>query len=100
MVLLTSWLVLFPISLAKSLAKLARFSIIALAGIAIILASILASAPGLTNTSFAGTGGVTTIRFSGIPGGISILCFAFVCHHNGTSISYFSFVKLCEFEEA
>jgi sodium-coupled neutral amino acid transporter 11 len=83
MVLFTSWLVLFPISLAKSLAKLARFSLIALAGITIIVASILASSPGLINTTFAGTSGITFINISGIPGGISILCFAFVCHHNG-----------------
>jgi sodium-coupled neutral amino acid transporter 11 len=84
-VLLVSWLVLFPVSLARSLSALAKYSIIALSGITVIVASILATAPGLRGTDFAGTGGVTGIRLSGIPGAVSILSFAFVCHHNSIS---------------
>ncbi|KAL3898818.1 MAG: hypothetical protein SGCHY_002480 [Lobulomycetales sp.] len=81
-VLFWSWLVLFPISLAKSLARLAKFSIVALVGIVFIIISVLVTAPSLSGTASAGSESISFVIVSGIPGAVSIISFAYICQHN------------------
>jgi amino acid permease len=77
-----SILVLLPISLNRSLAGLANFSIVALVGIVFTIGSLIAIGPSLS-PEFAGSPGpLSVINPGGISRAIGVFSFAFVCHQN------------------
>ncbi len=82
-VIISSFLILFPVSMARSLAGLAKFSGIALAAILTIIACTLGVAPTLPE-SLKGdtTAPFPIIKPEGIPAALGVFCFAYVCQHN------------------
>jgi amino acid permease len=80
--IIISVVVLLPISLNRSLAGLANFSIVALAGILFTIGALLAVGPSLP-TNLAGTPGpISIINLSGVSRAIGVFSFAFVCHQS------------------
>lgn len=67
--------------MSRSLAGLAKFSGIALAGIVFIIGCVVGVAPSVPD-SFKGDSPLSIISARGIPSAIGILAFAYVCQHN------------------
>lgn len=78
---LICFLIIFPISLARSLAHLGKYSGVALAAIVTIFVSVLAVGPMLPGP-FKGSEPISIIKGDGIAGAISVFSFAYVCQHN------------------
>ncbi|KAJ3378562.1 hypothetical protein HDU92_007310 [Lobulomyces angularis] len=86
-VILTSFFILFPVSMAKTLAPLAKYSGFALSAIFFISLSVLFVGPTLEGGPnpgkfWKGSEPISFIKFDGIPSAIGIFCFAYVCQHN------------------
>lgn len=80
-VMLASFCVFLPVSMSRSLAGLARYSGIALAGIVFIIGCVVGLAPSVEQ-SYKGNVPISTIIPSGIPSAMGVIGFAYVCQHN------------------
>jgi sodium-coupled neutral amino acid transporter 11 len=82
-IILSSYLIILPISSVRDISSLAKFSIFALIAIILIAISIIISGSYI-DPVFKGTSTVlfTFIKFPGVPGAMGTLSFAYVCHHN------------------
>ncbi|KAJ3397527.1 2-oxoglutarate dehydrogenase complex E2 component [Lobulomyces angularis] len=79
LIIIVSVGLLFPVSLSRSMAGLAKFSGVAMFMVFfIIMATLFTSVP----TSFKGAEEVTFVKIAGIPSAIGSFSFAYVCHHN------------------
>ncbi|AMD19542.1 HCL609Cp [Eremothecium sinecaudum] len=87
-----SFLVSYPLSLNRNIAKLSKISMLALISIFMIVLIVMIRAPATAN-ELKGTISVSEYFITPrIFQGISIISFALVCHHN-TSFIYFSLKK-------
>jgi amino acid permease len=73
--------ILLPISLPRSMASLAKFSIVGLGAIAIIIACVLSVGPTLPAED-KGVEDIVLIRVGGIGTAICVLSFAYLCQHS------------------
>jgi sodium-coupled neutral amino acid transporter 11 len=80
-VMLASFCVFLPVSMSRSLAGLAKYSGIALAGIVFIIGCVVSVAPSVEPT-FKGTSPISIVEVAGIPSAIGVIAFAYVCQHN------------------
>lgn len=74
-------ILLIPMSLPRSMNGLAKFSSLALAFIVFICICILTIGPTLDAADL-GSGPIVLININGLHTAISVLSFAFVCHHS------------------
>ncbi|KZT08313.1 amino acid transporter [Laetiporus sulphureus 93-53] len=76
----------YPLSLYRSIDKLARASILALLGMLIIVASVLAEGPRVPAELKGDPSARFTVIEPGVFRAIGVISFAFVCHHNSLLI--------------
>ena len=83
MIIILDLLVLLPISMAKSMAGLAKFSGLAMLFVLIIAISLIADAPFVSQDYLGDTSQPLSIfNIDGLAGAINVFAFAYVCQHN------------------
>lgn len=76
-----SWLLFLPISLPRSMAALAKFSLTGLVAIVAIVVCVLGVAPGLPEGA-KGAQPIVMFKLGGLASAVSVLSFAYLCQHS------------------
>lgn len=84
-IILVTVFISYPLSLNKNISKLAKASALAMVSMAIIVFTVVIRGPAINNGEGEFSLPLLTIN-SGILQGISVISFAFVCHHNSLMI--------------
>ncbi|CAN6643434.1 vacuolar amino acid transporter 2 [Trichomonascus vanleenenianus] len=76
----------YPLALNRNIAKLAKASALALVSMVIIVLTVVIRGPSVDTDKGKFSASLLTVNFGGIFQGISVISFAFVCHHNSLLI--------------